>query len=119
MSPKEKAVKAAMKVIADGTPEQIERALSNLYEKGYYAGWNNDAMGGTGDMAEEEDPLPKVKTRSEICNYCGWAKCPGLPDGIICDEPHHIEAGIRERHQCYTHHCEYYKDDGKTDIYNL
>ena len=61
----------------------------------------------------------KRKKREKICNYCLFAKGPGLPDGIICDEPHHVEAGVRERHQCYSHTCEYFEDDGVKDVYNL
>lgn len=51
MSPKEKAVNAVLEIIAEGCPVKIEQALNNLYEKGYYAGWNNNSMGGN-DMTE-------------------------------------------------------------------
>lgn len=75
------------------------------------------------EVRESVDGLPEDKPKREVrekwCNFCDFCTGPGLPDGIICEEPHHVEAGIREQHQCYSHTCEYHKDSGKVNAYDI
>ncbi len=72
------------------------------------------------DTEEKENEVITSNTiNTRCCNFCFYASGPGLPDGVICNEPHHIEAGAKERHQYYRGVCPFYKYDKTTNIYNL
>lgn len=60
--------------------------------------------------------FPK-KRREKICNFCYFAKEHWMPDGVECTEEHHQEG--KDRWQCYSHTCKYFKDCKKRNIYNL
>ena len=60
--------------------------------------------------------FPKRK-RDKTCNFCYFAKEHWLADGIECAEEHHQEG--KDRWQCYSHTCEYFKNDKRKNIYNL
>ena len=56
--------------------------------------------------------------RKKTCNFCDFAECCGIPEGVLCKEEHHQEG--KDKFQCYcSPGCKYFKEDEKNDVYDL
>ena len=63
----------------------------------------------------DEKTLKKIGPREKKCNFCSFARECRIPDGVLCTEEHHQEG--KNKFQYEGHCCEYYNDDGITDVY--
>lgn len=70
-----------------------------------------------GEIVEFVQKEPEKPKRQKICNFCDFAKACGIPEGVYCTEEHHQQG--KDKWQYHHHKCEYFKDSGIVDVYDL